>query len=245
VLILPFPLSLSAEVAAKLARYVKAGGHLISEAAPGRIDENASCPRGEMAPVLAALFGVRQAAFTMVREPEGGARWSPAERTWGEYLDPAVLTGVGPLADCGLRSNVYLQTFAVDGGTPILTYGKAVAGVTRKIGKGQAWLLGTYVGHCGTAYRNAESQACVLRILEQCGVRSDAVGKLLRRRRVTAGKEAWILTNPHAEAVMEKVDVSGFTRITDLLTGNALKPKNGKVTVTVAGLDVAVLIVER
>ena len=245
VLILPFPLSLSADVAAKLARYVKAGGHLISEAAPGRIDENASCPRGEMVPALAALFGVRQAGFTMVREPDGGARWSPHERTWGEYLEPAMLAGVGPLAGCELRSNVYLQTFAVDGGTPILKYGKAVAGVTRRVGKGSAWLFGTYVGHSGTAYREDKSPACLCRILEQCGVRSDAAGKLLRRRRVTAGKEAWILTNPCGVAVTEKIDVAGFKRVTDLLTGNELKPKSGKVTVMLSGLDVTVLVLER
>jgi beta-galactosidase len=244
-LILPFPLSLSAEVAAQLARYVDGGGHLVSEAAPGRIDAEGVCPRGEMAPALASLFGARQADFAMVREPDGGQRWSPPERTWGEYLEPAVLTGVGPLTGHQLRANVYLQTLSLAGGTACLRYGEAVAGVTRQVGRGGAWLLGTYVGHNGTAYRDPASQSCIRRVLEACGVSGDELGGLVRRRRVTAAQEAWILTNPRDATVTEQLDVTGFGRVTDLLTGGRLPVSQGKVRVCVAGLDVAAVVLER
>jgi len=36
-------------------------------------------------------IGVRQRSITLVREPEGDVRWMPAERTWGEYLNPTAL----------------------------------------------------------------------------------------------------------------------------------------------------------
>ena len=154
VLILPFPVCLSEETARRLAAYVEAGGHLICEAAPGRVNEQAFCNRGELSPTMAALFEVRQADFVMVREPDGGRRWSPRERTWGEYRDPLVLTGAGPLAGHSLRANAYLETFTVEDSEPCLLAGEAVAGVVRRVGPGRAWLLGTYAGHSGVAYRD-------------------------------------------------------------------------------------------
>jgi len=244
-LILPFPLSLSEETAAKLARYVEAGGCLISEAAPGRIDENAMCTRGELSPALAALFGVRQASFTMVREPDGGARWSPPERTWGEYLDAQLLDGAGPLAGHTLRANVYLETFdCLDGAEPVLRAGGTVAGVRRRAGKGQAWLLGTYVGHNGTAYRDPAIHATVKALLAACGVTPEHDGALIVRKRVTPDNEAWIITNPTGEPITESFSVTSWMGIDDLL-GQPVERAEAQLTVTVEGLDVRVLIVGR
>ena len=103
-IVLPFPLSMSEEVASKLARYVRRGGNLISEACPGRLDEHGYARRGELSPTMGELFGVRQRSLTMVAEaypgscdePDAGTgRWSPTPRTWGEYLAPAMLVGTG------------------------------------------------------------------------------------------------------------------------------------------------------
>ena len=242
VLILPFPLSLSEDVAAKLARYVEAGGNLVSEAAPGRINEHGFCNRGELSATLAALFGVRQTSFTMVREPNGGERWSPAERTWGEYLDAMVLEGTGPLAGQRLRANVYVETFEPLTAEPVLRAGDAVAGVRRRAGKGQAWLLGTYVGHNGTAYRDPAVHAAVRALLAACGVMPEHEGELILRKRVIPGKEAWIFTNPTGEPVTEPVSVTGWPRVADLL-GAALDRKRETIALTVAPLDVRVLVV--
>lgn len=245
VLILPFPLSLAESTAAKLAKYVADGGCLISEAAPGRINEEGYCNRGELSPTLAALFGVRQTGFTMVREPNGGARWSPAERTWGEYLDAQMLTGAGPLAGHQLRANIYLETLeALTGAEPVLKAGESVAGVRRCVGKGQAWLLGTYVGHNGTAYRDPAIHAAVRALLGVCGVTPEHTGKLIVRKRVTPGKEAWIFTNPTGESVTEKVSVAGWEKVSDLF-GQSVSVAGGSADLTVSPLDVRVLIVER
>ncbi len=243
-LILPFPLFLSERTAQALAKCVKDGVHLISEAVPGRMNELGFCARGEMSPVLAELFGVRHGSFAMVQEPNGGQRWSPAERTWGEYLDPAMLAGTGPLAGRKLRANVYVQTLVPEGGAPCLMHGKAVAGVVRNVGDGTAWLLGTYVGHSGTAYRDAQTRLAVRTVLAACGVKPERAGKLLLRRRVAGNREAWFFTNPTAAPVTEAVNVTGWKRVEDLL-GQRLLRKGGSIRLTVKSLDVRVLVLER
>lgn len=236
VLILPFPLSISEAVAEKLARYVEAGGNLISEAAPGRINEHAFCSRGEMSPAMAALFGATQKSFTMVREPEGAARWSPAERSWGEYLEPMTLDGAGSLAGHRLRANVYVQTFETRGSEPILTAGNDVAGVRRRAGQGSAWLLGTYAGHSGVAYRDPAIHACVRALLAECGARPEHDGSLILRKRIIAGKQCWIFFNPTSQPLAEKVRAAGFRRAEDLF-GGEIALERGSFELTVPALD--------
>ncbi|NQT91976.1 MAG: beta-galactosidase, partial [Lentisphaerae bacterium] len=125
-IIMPFPLCLSEDTAASLAAYVEQGGNLLSEACPGRSDEHGICHRGEMSPRLRELFGVRQAGLTMVREPGDKPRWMPAARSWGEFLEPAVLQGAGPLEGSALRAQIYIETLDPVDADPILRYGEAV-----------------------------------------------------------------------------------------------------------------------
>ncbi len=255
-IIAPFPIALSEEVARKLSHYVEQGGSLISEAAPGRLNEYGYAVRGELSPVIRELCGIRQQSFTMVREPDptgGTSRWMPQERTWGEFLDPVMLQGAGPLAGHALRANIYIETFTCEGSQPILHYGDAVAGIVRvvdpvpfgAVGGGRAYLLGTYAGHSGTAYRNEQTHEFVRTLLAQCGVMPQRYGSLLVRKRVLANKEAWLLTNPMPLEITTKVNVSGWQRISDLLAGPQQVDATRHVSVTVPGLDVRVLIVEK
>jgi len=243
-LVLPFPLCLSEQAAARLAAYVEAGGHLICEAAPGRVNEQAFCNRGELSPTMAALFGIRQEDFTMVREPHGGARWSPRERTSGEYFDPVILAGTGPLAGHTLQAMVCLETFVAEVGEPCLLAGEAVAGVMRRLGEGQAWLLGTCAGHGAVAYRDAASRQCLLTILAHCGVTPVHSGRLLLRKRAIPGKEAWLLTNPTAEEITESLSVADWAQVEGLL-GEPLAREGDRVTVTVGPLEVRVLVLSQ
>ncbi len=243
-IILPFPLSLSEEVANKLVAYVESGGNLISEAAPGRITEHAFANRGEMSPIMRELFGVRQRSFTMVAEPDGGMRWSPEDRTWGEYLDPAMLSGTGIFEGLKVRANVYIQTFDCLEGKTWLKYGEDTAGVVRKVGKGHAWLIGTYIGHNGTAYRDGETRTFIMKLLNQCGIAPEHSGKLLLRKRVSGNKEAWLFTNPTNSMLTEVIDISSWSKVEDLL-GEDIEQKDGKVNLAVDSLDVRVLILER
>lgn len=244
VIILPFPISLSESIAVKFMRYVKEGGNLISEACPGRLNEYAFCNRGELSPTARELFGVRQKSLTMVREPGNGTRWSFPERTWGEYLDEAILEGVGLLEDMKIRANVYIETFECLNSEPCLQYGEAVAGIVKKVGKGRAWLLGTFVGHSGMAYRDKESKAFIQALLGQCDVLPEHNGDLLLRKRIIKGKEAWIFTNPTEKDVTEKIDVRGWNRVEDLL-GDKLEREDGYAKLTVKSLDVRVLVLKK
>ncbi|MBI2437489.1 MAG: hypothetical protein HYV36_01565, partial [Lentisphaerae bacterium] len=192
-------------------------------------------------PAFAQLFGVRQENFTMVREPDGGAIWSPPPRTWGEYLPATMLEGIGVLAGHRLRANVYIETFTVQGSEPCLMYGAQVAGVRRALGKGTAILLGTYLGHNGAAYPDESTRSAVAALLRSAGVAGNNVGRLLVRRRAISGKEAWLFTNPTERPVTETISVSGWKRVEDLL-GEQL-PRNGDcISLSVNSLDVRALV---
>ena len=243
-LILAFPMSLSEEVASRLEEYVRSGGNLISEAAPGRVDENGISTRVEMSPKLWELFGVWQRSITMVREPDEDVRWMPAERTWGEFLDATALEGTGIMKGQKVPANYYLQTFEPKGSEPFLDYNGAAAGVTRKAGKGTAWLLGTYIGHNGNAYRNEQTPQFVRELMKQCGVRRQNEGELLVQKRVGEEREAWALTNPTDHDVTEMVTVPKGATVTDLLAG-AVSVTGDQVKVAARSLDVQVLIIGR
>ena len=244
VLILPFPLSLSEDFARKLSAYVEQGGTLISEAAPGRINGHGFCNRGELSPAMRELFGVSQESFTMVREPKHGSIWSPAARTWGEYLDAKMLDGAGILSGHRLRANLYIQTFAVKNGEPCLLYGRNTVGVWRKVGQGTAILLGTYAGHNGVAYRDPETRSCLTALLKNCGISCAHDGKLLKRVRAIPGKEAWIFTNLSEMPVTEPVDVSRWPSVMDLL-GEQIARNGDFINLTVKSLDVRVLVLSK
>jgi hypothetical protein len=178
----------------------------------------------------------------------GEPRWSPPERTWGEYAEPLFLTGAGPLAGCRLRAHFYLQTVKPGGGAhaetdPILfTPDGRAAGLRRRMGKGAFWWIGTFAGHGGTAYRDAESDACVRAVCAAAGVVSDACGRLLRRRRVLPEREAWIFTNPAPETVTERVSLEPFTSAFDLL-GEPLPVFENHATITLPPLDARIMVV--
>jgi beta-galactosidase GanA len=244
VLILPVPLSLSEAFAEKLAAYVKNGGCLISEACAGRIDENGFCNRGELSPALRKVFGARHKSLTLVKEPGNGHRWNGNENSWGDFAEAAELTGEGALAGHKLRANTYLETFSPDGASAVLRHGDDCAGTVNKFGKGKAWLLGTFAGHNGGAYRDKETWAALLAILKDCGVEPVTAGKLLLSKRVSPEKEAWVFFNPDEKAVTETVSVKGWKKVSDLL-GGPLKTEKGSVKISVDSLDGKVLILER
>ncbi|MCL4505939.1 MAG: beta-galactosidase [Chloroflexi bacterium] len=242
-IVLAFPLVVSDKTTAWLSSYVEQGGNLISDACPGRVTEYGYATRGELPQAVCDLFGVRQVGLSMVREPDNGARWSPAERSWGEYLNPAELLGTGPLNGQHLRANVYVQTFECADSQPLLTYNDGVAGTVRQAGKGRAWLLGTYAGHSGTAYRSVQTALFVRHLLSQCGIGRRHSGELLLRRRVTSDKEIWFVTNPTPHDIMETID-TGAWHVEDLL-GEPLQPRGNGVRIDVRSLDVRALVLTR
>ena len=154
------------------------------------------------------------------------------------------LVGVGPLAGAQLRAAFYVETLVPEDAEPCLMHGDAVAGTVRSVGEGRAWLLGTLIGHSGTAYRAPESHAAVSALLARCGVAAAHSGELLLRKRVLPDKEAWLFTNPTGSAITEAVSVAGWTHVEDPLGPAPLRTGDG-LMLAVDPLDVRVLIVSR
>ena len=243
-IIVPLPLSMGDDVAEKLAEYAKAGGNVILEAAPGRLNEAAFAVRGEISPVLRKILGVSQKRFTLVREPGETDRWSQPERTWGEYADACFLEGEAALSGCRIRANMYLQTFVADDSEIVLCLNGEPAGVCRAYGRGRMWLLGTYIGPSGTAYREEDTPRAVRKMLDACGVKPCHNGKLLLKKRTGIREEAWFITNPFRETIEESFSLPQDAKATDLF-GSDVTIKDGIAVVKVEPLDVRVLIIRR
>lgn len=239
VIVMPFPLSISEDIADQLTHYVQNGGVLISEAAPGRLTEHNYANRGELSPILRRLFGVRHQSIAMVREPDAASRWTPTERTWGEFAEALPLQGTGAFAGTSILPSLYVETFEPVDSHPILTYQGRTAGVEREMG-GKAILIGACLGHTGTAYCSPENLAFVRALLAHCDVQPLHMGKLLMRRREIPGKTALLLTNPTTEPVTETIR-TGNAHVEDLL-GEPVQIDGDRVSLTVGSLDVRVLI---
>jgi beta-galactosidase len=243
VLILPFPLSLSDSLALKLKAYTSDGGNLICEGAAGRISENSLAVRGEMSPVIADMAGVEQKSFIMVPEPRNGRRWTPEERTWGEFAPVTYLEGTGEFTGTRTLANYYLQTFKCNGGTPIFKAGEEVAACENKVGKGKIWLMGTFIGHNGTAYDTKGTLALVNKFMQLSGINPQRIGDLLVQKRIHGNKEAWIITNPTEADVSENVDITKMKN-PEILIGDKLEIKDRMAKIKVKSLDIIVLVFE-
>lgn len=243
-LILPFPLSLSDSCALKLKDYVSEGGNLICEGAAGRINENSIAVRGEMSPVIAEMAGVEQKSFIEVYEPNGGSRWTPSERTWGEFAPATWLIGEGLLAHTKMLANYYLQTFKLNGGTPVFSVDKEVAGVVNNVGNGKIWLFGTFFGHGGTAYYQDSNLEFVSKLMTNAGISPQKIGNLLVQKRINGKKEAWIITNPTEKDISESIDISQMTN-PEILIGDKLETKGDLGIISLKSLDIAVLIFDK
>ena len=242
--VLPFPLSISEKIVEDLSAFVNAGGSLVSEACIGRLDPHGYARRGELSERARDLFGANHNGIRMVREPEDQPRWMPKERGWGEFAEAAYLEGTGEFEGDRIRANFYIETFTCTTADPIALYGDAVAGVINQVGSGRAALIGTLVGHGGTAYRDERGILTVAKLLHSLGARPSHEGRLLVRRRVADSSEAWIVTNPTNEILRESFDVGGFSAVRDLLNGTVELAGN-TVSLSVAPLDVRLIKMDR
>lgn len=243
-LVLPFPLSLSDHYALKLKNYIIGGGNLICEGATGRINENSIAVRGEISPIIADMAGVEQRSFTMAPEPINGHRWTPLERTWGEFGPVTWLEGIGDFAGNKTLANYYLQTFTCNSGKPIFKAGDEVAACENQVGKGKIWLLGTFIGHNGTAYDTPATLNLVNKFMLLAGVAPQKIGKLLVQKRISGNKEAWIITNP-TEADVSEIIAINTMKEPELLIGDPWEIRNGQAKIRVKSLDIVVVVFEK
>ena len=213
------PLSLDAGYFRHLEDFVDAGGTLIAEACAGRWDKYGWTTLTQLVDGGEALFGAQHQDLVMVKEPGAAQRWMPAERRFGEFDPPAMLTGCGQFAGMQLRANFYRQSLRPTNAESILKHGSDVVGVRNRVGAGQSVLLGTFIGFSALAYRDADgdSDDFLEALLATAGVKPDRCGTLLRRRRVLDGRQAWFFINPRSEPATETASSEGYSDVVDLL----------------------------
>ncbi|GAA3148400.1 beta-galactosidase GanA [Kribbella aluminosa] len=242
VVILPFSPAIGTREAEVLTKYVAAGGTLISEASPGRHDNRGFATPSQMFDGAEKLFGATQTGFSLVDEPDD-RRWTPPPRGAGEIRAALVCEAGADLAGNSVRANVYVQTLQPTTSTPILMADQEVVGVRNRYGDGTAILLGTVTGLSSTAHVHQPTDDFFGKMLAAAGVEPDRVGRLLRRRRVVADRQAWFLINPTSEAVTESVPLAGLRLEGDLLGDSVTSHTDDEITIKVAPYQLACLVV--
>lgn len=243
-IILPFPISISEEIAEKLERYVQSGGNLISEACNGRINAEGFCNRGELSSTMKRVFGVEHKNLFMVREPNNQSRWTMEEYSLGDYNDSTVLHGTNQLLEKSTYSNVYVETFESISAEPIMMHGNEVAGAINNYGEGKAIILGTFLGHNATAHKNKSTEEFINTLLTMCDIEADYKGELLLRKRIGDNQKALIFTNPTTKSITEIYQIDSNTKVYELLDGECIV-KDNMLEVSVNPLDVKVYILKQ
>ncbi|BAJ62836.1 beta-galactosidase [Anaerolinea thermophila] len=239
-LVLPFPLALEDETARRLSAYVSAGGNLVSEVGAGMLNEDGWAVSGEFSPLLRYLFGVRVVNQRLIGEPEESPRWSIAGKRQGGADEPGYLEGRGPMEGLRVRANWLIQQYENQGSQPVFWYRGRPAGSFRVGVRGQAWLIGTVVGHSAFAHVELESRLFVHRLMEWFGVHPQRIGNVLVRSRVSGNREAWFLTNPTAETVTAQISLPG--QWGEDLLGLPLEWREGKALLTLKPFEVRVIL---
>jgi hypothetical protein len=243
VLIQPFAIALSEEVIQAYQNYVREGGVLISEATPGRLSKYGYGFATEMGPGIAEMFGAAHKQVVTVREPHDGAKWTSADRTYGDSVEYRDLVGSGEAIGMSVAPAYHLQTLTLTTGTALLKSREDVAGSVNKWGRGRTYLIGTLLGHAVLAYEDKRNTAFLSHLLANAGVKPDRVGKLQRRRRVLGGQAAWFLFNMTGVPVEEVVPLESYKTAKDLL-GLELPAAPGGMRVKVEPLDIRCLLLD-
>jgi beta-galactosidase GanA len=240
VLIHPFPVALSGEAADALGNFVNAGGTLVSGPCPGRYDHFGFGVPGEMPTAVSELFGVAHKQII----PLSGRNAHPTQSTYRpENVEKLTLEGVDPFAQAKVQTAFYLHYLKTTTAEPILKYQGEVVGSSNRFGNGRALLIGTLLGPGVVESGGGSNQAFLATVLASAGVRSDRVGRLLRRRRTRSGRSAWFLINPEHETVEASVPLEGNRAAADLL-GGSVQIERGRAHVNLGPMDVVCLLVE-
>jgi beta-galactosidase GanA len=242
VVILPFPIALGNELTEALKSYVSAGGMLISEACPGRVDKYGLANLPGLAKAMRELFGVEHANLHFCQE------WNDIESTLDKNNNkiPSISSvGRGVYQSYTMKANLYMETYKLTHGTPILSCTKGITGVINNYGKGKGILLGTLVGHTLLPLSNTKTKCFILKLIKDLEIKPELCGKFLRRRRVYNEKEAWFLVNDSNKQVTESIDVANFIRVEDILKNKTLDIKNNKIAITIKPFRIHCLVMSK
>ncbi|MEM2027702.1 MAG: beta-galactosidase [Thermoproteota archaeon] len=244
VVILPFPLALDENVFKTLCEYVSSGGVLISEACPGRYDKYGFARPGELISQAREVFSADHLSLQLCHEPTRFPKWTPVERSHGEIRPPTYLSGTGRFSGNSVLASLYVEKYSVHEAEPILLCDREVAGLTNKFGMGKVFLIGTFLGHAYAAFRDKNTKSFFVSLLEDIGVSRSRLGQLSYRERVGENEKAVFLFNMSHKTIVEKIDVSAFSNIEDLLEGE-IGISSGKATIKINPFEVRCLILKK
>ncbi|MEM2718900.1 MAG: hypothetical protein QXJ13_06670, partial [Candidatus Bathyarchaeia archaeon] len=199
---------------------------------------------GELISEAKEVFSAEHLSLQLCHEPTRPPKWTPIERSYGEIRPPTYLSGTGRFSEHGVLASLYVEKYRVHGAEPILLCDGDVAGLTNKFGMGRAFLIGTFIGHAYAAFRDKRTESFLLSLLKSVGVMQRKIGELTCRERIGENGKAVFLFNMSPKTVVEKIDVSHFSNVEDLL-GEKIELSSGRVTIKVNPFEVKCLILEK
>lgn len=237
VLIAPMCLTLRADVAEKIKKFVAEGGILISDARMGLFDQ-----RGFLQPTLPA-FGLHEVAG--LREEEAycsdpSFKPNRADRWPDEVYNGPTLHISAPVAGEVITSE-YLSPLRLEGAEAIGNYEDLTIAAHHTYGKGEVWYFGTYMGL--SIYRGDEDALKIIKHLIGRYTCPEVKGTVLRPRLITGdGRKLLSIFNDdpystHADTVTLP---SGVTKAVSLFDGSEASVTDGTLTLTLEGDDAQV-----
>jgi len=117
-------------------------------------------------------------------------------------------------------------------------------GSVNTYGKGKAIIIGSYIGHNATAYRNEASGNFVKKLLSLAGISCPDYSGFNIRERYADDKKALVVFNPANETKTVSIPISNEYKYLDSYGGKISGNEDG-LTITCEALDSLVVVLER
>ena len=229
---LPYPIHLNSDTAQKLARYVAAGGALVSEGLPGYFGDRGKVGTKQPNFGLDALFGAR----------ERYVEFTP------DLLERLTLQVNGNT----IGGRFFLQHYDLAGGKKAGEFaGGAIAAVERTEGKGRTLLIGTFPGAAYFLHHGAGTKSLFAGLLDWAGikpiVRVSEPGLQARLHTGAGGNYLWVVNPGRAPRTLtitlDPARSGPFSAARELWQKGtpAVQVKGSQISLTVQDRNVAVL----
>lgn len=217
-LIVPYPIMLTAAAASGLRRYVERGGHAVAEARLAWNDERGFAAEIIPGAGLHEVFGIRERQVWMRREPR---------LTISDSSD-ALTAGLGGRT---LRGALYASTVDVlsNRARVLATIDGAPVVVASRYGKGQTLFIGTYLGWGNQPEQQRDNTEFIRRLAEWAGVAKPVTTSLDGTlpplvARLHEGDRGYLLFLINHDSVARDISTtvqlpSGAYDLTELITG--------------------------
>ena len=237
ILIAPMCVSMRADVAEKIKKFVENGGILISDTRMGLFDE-----RGYLQPVLPS-FGLHEVAGLREEEaycsdpsfaPSRNSRWPD------DVYNGPTLTIKAPV-DGKVVTSEFLSPLRLEGAEAIGSYNDMTVAAHHKYGKGEVWYFGTYLGI--SIHRGSTDALNAIKALISRYTNPEVKGSSLRPRLITGDGRTLLCvfnSDPYAEHSDEIKLPEGFTSAVSIFDEKAATVIDGTLKVTLEGDDAQV-----